>query len=163
MALGRGTWYTGAGRWATILRRNDPRMTAHPKEDQDGPPAKPKPSPEHRLPQGKRTKRRDKHQLGREAQERHGILTMCSPRSPVSSKGRGKPELFQSYLPTVPPTWTHEQAKFIEMGGHIRYWAQKWGLGLPIEAGHGGIAVALKLETGPLKSASSLLFLGHPP
>ena len=54
MALGRGTWYTVAGRWATIRRRNDPRMTAHPKEDQDGPPAKPKPSPEHRLLQGKR-------------------------------------------------------------------------------------------------------------
>ena len=79
-------------------------MTAHPEEDQDGPPAKPKPSPEHRQLQGKKTKRRDRHKLCREAQESHGILTMCSPRSPGSSKGRGKPELFQSNLPTVPPS-----------------------------------------------------------
>ena len=70
MALGKGIWHTGAGRWATILGRNDPRMTAHPKEDKGGPLAKPKPSCEHRKPQGRRMKRRGRQKLGREPHER---------------------------------------------------------------------------------------------
>lgn len=61
----------GAGRWATILKKNDPRLTVHPEGAKDGPPDKSKPSPEHRKSQSRRTKRRGRQKLDREPQERY--------------------------------------------------------------------------------------------
>lgn len=73
MALGRGTQHTGSGRWATFLWGDDPRMMAHLKGVKGRPPSEPKPSSEHRQPQGRGTEWKSRQKLCRELQREHHV------------------------------------------------------------------------------------------
>lgn len=62
-------------------------------------------NPSQVLSTGNCRARKPKGGIGISLVEKPSITMGFSPcAAPVSSKGRGKPELFQSYPPTVPPS-----------------------------------------------------------